>query len=811
MDRKTLNKLELNKVLARLAEYAAFSASRELLEALEPVNRLDEARRRQQETSEARLLLEENSQVTVGGARDVRAHVGRAAREIPLLPEHFLEIKSTLHAGATLKATIEKVAERFPLLAQIADALYEGKPVIAAINRTISEQGEVLDSASPALASIRRELHVQHDRLHSRLQSIIQSSRNAPYLQEAIITQRSGRYVIPLRAEAKGRIKGIVHDQSASGATVFVEPEATVEINNRIRELEVAEQEEIQRILRELSLLVGEHVEPITWSVEALAQLDAAFAKAKYAGTLRANAPALVEWDAERYPGSTIKLYNARHPLIDPQQVVPINAVLEDDTYVLIITGPNTGGKTVSLKTVGLLALMAQCGLHIPASPESELSVFEAVYADIGDEQSIEQSLSTFSAHMTHIIQILDAASDRSLVLLDELGAGTDPAEGAAIARAILNDLLSRGVTTFVATHYPELKLYAHSTEGVTNASVEFDVKTLAPTYRLIIGLPGRSNAILISQRLGLPEHILDMARSYVGAEDLAADDLLDEIHRAREEARESEQRMSRAERDAQILRDRLQERLDQIDEERERIVAEARQQAEQELEAVREEVRELKRQIRAIPPSLQRESAAARERLAEIERDTTALEDVVQEPVRRATKRAARQEPKPEPREEPREAGELQRGDRVFVPSLNSEGEVLSTGDGEVEVQVGTFRVKIEAASLEFVGRKKKRKPEAERGMSGVKRPQAESPGLELHLIGMTREEALPRVEEYIDQAYLAGLPWVRIVHGKGSGTLRRTVQDLLKGHPLVKDYQSAPGSEGGEGVTVVRFAPTS
>jgi len=807
MDRKTLNKLELDKVLARLAEYAAFSASRELLERLEPTNRLDEARRRQQETSEARLLLEENSQVTVGGARDVRGHVGRAARGIPLLPEHFLEIKATLQAGGALKATIEKVAERFPLLAEIAGALYEGKPVVAAIDRAISEQGEVLDSASPALASIRHELRVQHDRLHSRLQSIIQSSRYAPYLQEAIITQRNGRYVIPLRAEAKGRIKGIVHDQSSSGATVFIEPEVTVEINNRIRELEVAEQTEIERILRELSLLVGEHAEPITWSVEALAQLDAAFAKAKYASTLRAHPPTLVEWDEERFPGSTIKLYNARHPLIDPQQVVPIDAVLDDDTYVLVITGPNTGGKTVTLKTVGLLALMAQCGLHIPAAPESELSVFEAVYADIGDEQSIEQSLSTFSAHMTHIIQILEAANDRSLVLLDELGAGTDPTEGAAIARAILNDLLDRGVTTFVATHYPELKLYAHSTRGVTNASVEFDVKTLRPTYRLIIGLPGRSNAILISQRLGLPEHILDMARSYVGAEDLTADDLLDEIHRAREEALESERRMNRAEHEAQILRDRLQERLDQIEEERQQIVEEARRQAEQELEMVREEVRELRRLIRAIPPSLQRESAAAREKLAEIERDIAALEDVVQEPVRRA----AKQVPKSEPREEPREAGELRPGDRVFVPSLNAEGEVLSVGNGEVEVQVGTFRVKVAADSVEFIGRKKKRKPEAERGMSGVKRPQAESPGLELHLIGMTRDEALPRVEEYIDQAYLAGLPWVRIVHGKGSGTLRRAIHDILRGHPLIKDYQSAPGNEGGEGVTVVHFQPTS
>lgn len=810
MDAKTLTKLELNKILARLAEYAAFSASRELLEALTPTSDLAEAQRRQQETTEARQLLEENSQLTIGGARDVRSYARRAEREITLQAEHFLEIKATLQSSEALKKTIEKVAERFPLLGQVAEALYEGKPVVAAINRVISEQGEVQDSASPALANIRRDLRVQQDRLHTRLQGIIQSSRYVPYLQEALITQRSGRYVIPVRAEARGRIKGIVHDQSASGATIYVEPEATVEINNRIRELTVAEQDEIQRILRELSLLVGEHADPIVWSVEALAQLDAAFAKAKYAAALRGNAPELVPFDEDRFPGSTIELYSARHPLIDPQAVVPIDAVLQDGAFVLVITGPNTGGKTVSLKTVGLMVLMAQCGLHIPAASESRLSVFEAVYADIGDEQSIEQSLSTFSAHMTHIIQILERADEKSLVLLDELGAGTDPTEGAAIARAILNDLLARGVTTFVATHYPELKLYAHSTPGVVNASVEFDVKTLAPTYRLIIGLPGRSNAILIAQRLGLPAHILDMARGYVGAEDLAADDLLDEIHRAREEARQSESRMNRAERDAQILRDRLQERLDNIEQERAAIIEEARRQADQELETVREEVRELKRLLRAIPPSLQKESAEARERLAEIEQAAGALDEVIQEPV----KKAAKQPEKPQPREEeaPRAPGELRVGDRVFVPSLSAEGEVISAdGGGEVEVQVGTFRVKVQADTLEYVGRKKKRQPESERGMSGVRRPRPESPGLELHLIGMTREDALPRVEEYLDQAYLSGLPWVRIVHGKGSGTLRRAVQELLRGHPLVKSYESAPGSEGGEGVTVVRFAPTT
>jgi DNA mismatch repair protein MutS2 len=805
MDEKTFTKLELDKILKQLADHAAFSASRELLEQLRPTADLEEARRRLQETSEARRLIEERDNVTVGGARDVRPHASNAERGITLSPEQLLTVKATLQSSANLKKTIMRAADRFPLLAEMAVGLYEGKPVVDAITRVISEQGEVLDSASPKLAQIRRDLHVAHNRLQTRLQSLLSSGKYAPYLQETLITQRDGRYVIPVKSEARGRVRGIVHDQSSSGATLFVEPVETVDINNEIRELEIAEQNEILRILQEITALVGDHADPIRWSVDALAALDAAFARGKYANALRGSAPALVGFDDHRIPGSTIRLYNARHPLIDPRVVVSIDIEIDEGTFILIITGPNTGGKTVSLKTAGLMVLMAQCGLHIPASPDSVLTVFETVFADIGDEQSIEQSLSTFSAHLTHINQILDRADDRSLVLLDELGSGTDPTEGAAIARAILNELRQRGVTTFVATHYPELKLYAHSTPGVRNASVEFDVETLSPTYRLIIGLPGRSNAIAIATRLGLPRSILAEAQSFVGADDLHTDDLLDEIHRTRDEIRETQQRLARAEREVGLLRTELQQRLDSIEAEREAVITQARDEAQAELDMLLAEVSELRRRLQTIPPTYQAERDAASEGLADLQAETRALEALIEAPARRERARpAAAAAPQPVAEPEAR----LQAGDRVFVYSLNAEGEVIELAGNDIEVQVGQFRVRVPPDGVEYRSRRASKQAAAEaQFVEGVKRPRPESPGLELHLRGLTLDDALPMLEEYLDQAYLSGLPWVRIVHGKGTGVLRRGVQDTLRRSSLVKKYEIAPANQGGEGATIVYF----
>lgn len=807
MNQKTYNKLELNKILAQLAEYAAFSASRAILENLQPTPDLEEAQYRQQETTEARALLEDYPNTTVGGARDIRPHIGHAERGITLNPSQLLEIRATLESAGRLKKTLVK-SGRFPILAEIAQGISEGKYLIAAIDRAIDDQGLVKDSASAKLSEIRRGLRRANDRLHSRLQSIVASSQYSAYLQESLVTTRSGRYVIPIKAEYRGRVKGIVHDQSSSGATLFIEPVETVEINNEIRELELAEEDEIHRILSEITGLVGEDADQIVWTVEALAALDAAFAKAKYATVLRAAPPVLTGFDETKMPGSTIQLYGARHPLLDPDTVVPIDVILNDENYVLIITGPNTGGKTVSLKTTGLMILMAQCGLHLPAEEGTTLTVFEKVFADIGDEQSIEQSLSTFSAHLTHIIDILDGADDRSLVLLDELGSGTDPTEGAAIARAILNDLLQRGITTFVATHYPELKLYAHSTPGVRNASVEFDVKTLSPTYRLIIGLPGRSNALAIATRLGLPQYVIDEAQSYVGEADLNADDLLDEIHRTRDEIRQTQVRLHQSETETAALQEELKDRLANIEAEREAIIGQTRSEAEAELQVLHEEIRELQRRFKTLSPTQKMSVDFSIDDLETLAQDAASLGELVDTPVKKAVS------PPPPPRQaepEPIPQGELQPGDHVFVTSLNAEGEVVSIGGGDqIEVQVGNLRVRVDADNLER--RAGRLKPQPEVGLSGyADGPRPESPGIELNLRGFLVEDALPALEAYLDQAYLAGLPWVRIIHGHGTGALKKAVRDEVRKHPLVKEHKRAPQNEGGDGVTIVRFKPLS
>ncbi len=810
MNQKTCTTLELDKIIGQLASYAAFSASEALLRALEPSGDREEVEHRQQQTSEARDLLDGRANVTVGGSRDIRPYVQDAVRGLVLQPENLLAIKITLLAGRDLRRAIVDSETPFPLLEEIAYGIDDNPQLVARIGRVLSDDGEVLDSASAALAQIRRDLQIAHGRLEDRLRAIVNNSAFAPYLQEALITMRGGRYVIPVKSEHKGRIQGIVHDQSSSGATLFIEPLATVEINNEIRELELAEQEEIRRILAELTAQVAASADPLTWTVEALAELDAAFARARYANALGATAPLLLDFDPDRVPGATVRLYGARHPLLDPRTVVPIDVELDDDTYVLVITGPNTGGKTVSLKTVGLLVLMAQCGLHIPVADGSALTVFEAVYADIGDEQSIEQSLSTFSAHLRQIIGILEHADSRSLVLLDELGSGTDPAEGAALARAILDELLGRGVTTFVATHYPNLKLYAHSTPGVRNASVEFDVETLSPTYHLIVGLPGRSNALAIASRLGLPEPIIEAARADVGQSDQDADDLLDEIHRSRQEIRQTQARLNEAEGEARALRAELQARLENIEEERRAIIEEAREQARAELDAVRGEVGEARRRVRRMvaPPGLRRGQPQAEgeetplDELKAIEEEADTLEELIAAPVEAVVA------PPPvveKPEASPRRA--LRVGDRVYIPSLSSEGQITElTSGSNVEVQVGALRVRVDADQLELRGEGGPAERE-EAAESGVRFSRPASPGVELHLRGLTLDEALPRLDDYLDQAYLSGLPWVRIVHGKGAGILREAIRRELRNNSLVREFKTAPLNEGGDGVTLVYF----
>jgi len=783
MNPKHLQTLELPKILERLAKHTSFSAGRELALSLRPSPDFDEVARRQGETSEARALLGARGDLSLGGARDVRPLVDRAERGAILLPGELLEVRDTLVSGRRLRRAITRLRDRFPLLASIAGKIEECPNVVAEIARCLNDQAQVVDGASQNLARIRREMREAHQRLLAKLERIISSPSNAPFLQEPLVTQRGGRYVIPLKADFKGRIPGIVHDQSASGATLFIEPLSTVELNNRWRELQLEEEREVQRILARLSKLVAEEGEPIERTVQALAELDLAFAKARYAEEIKGVEPKLVPFRKVAgglHPGSSIQLIEARHPLLDPATVVPIDVHLDDDYFILVITGPNTGGKTVSLKTVGLLSLMAQCGLAIPAAEGSALSVFSGIYADIGDEQSIEQSLSTFSAHITNIISILSQADERSLVLLDDLGAGTDPSEGSALARALLSHLLRRRITTFISTHYPELKVYAHATPGVENACVEFDLETLSPTYELTIGLPGRSNAFAIARRLGLSLEIVGQAEGMVPSESLEADSLLAEIRQARQEALEAREAAEAARHRAEELERELRRELADIEKTRREILSAAREEAQRELEEMRAELRRIRAGLGM--------ATITRERVAQAEERLASLEP---KPV----------EPLVQPRFGPQEA--LSIGDTVWVAGLRATGEITELSGDEAEVQVGSFRIRAKVEDLEL--RHKAAKPGVGEGEVSV--PKVPSPGLELNLRGQTAEEALPRLDRYLNDAYLAGLPRVRIIHGKGTGTLRRVVRDFVKRHPLVADWRPGDQYEGGEGATVVEL----
>jgi DNA mismatch repair protein MutS2 len=717
-----------------------------------------------------------------------------AKRGQVLPPADLLDVRDTLAAGRRLQRTLGRMENLYPHLAHMAGRIRPCQDLIKEISRCIDDRGDIRDEASPDLARIRRDVDTAHSRIQQKLDNIISHQRNASYLQEAIITRREGRYVIPIKAQYRDKIPGVVHDRSSSGVTLFVEPLSVVDLNNAWRELQLEEQEEIRRILAALAHMVGERAEAIGMTVQALAQLDLAFAKARYAEAMDASPAEIVAFanHSDDHPGSTVRLLGARHPLLDPEGVVPIDVDLDDETYVLVITGPNTGGKTVSLKTIGLLTVMTQAGLHIPAEPGSALSPFEGVYADIGDEQSIEQSLSTFSAHMTNIISFLEQADPKSLVLLDELGAGTDPAEGSALARALLEHFRRRSSTTFVATHYPELKSYAQLTPGVRNASVEFDTETLSPTYKLTIGLPGRSNALTIARRLSLPENIVEEAREMVSAEDLRTQDMLDDIHRLRVKTAQEREEAHTSRVEVRKAAQELRQRLSSIEQERREILQNAQREAEETLETIRSEVRQLRSRLRA--------AAAPMESIGAVEEKLGALEADV---------------PKAEPRESPPppEVGDhldealgrpIEAGDTVWVRPLNSKGEVLRVDDGEAEVQVGRVRTQVEVSALE-----PREKEQAEPGSAEVhiSAAPASSPGRSIDLRGRTVDETLKQLDRYLDQAMRAGLPQARIIHGKGTGALRRAVRDFLGDHPLVKDYAGAAEREGGEGVTVVNI----
>lgn len=792
MEPFAIHPLEFDRVRAQLAAHTAFSASRELALALEPSADAEVVRALTQETTEARMLLDQQPQLGVGGARDMRP-VARTARIGGMVqPLEFLELRTTLLSARNLKRTILRQSELFPRLAFIAEGLDDVPRVVDEIGRVLTDQAQVADNASPELAVLRRELRVAQQRVTERLQNLISSSQYAKYLQDPIITQRDGRYVVPVRAEARGRINGIVHDASASGATLFIEPLAVVELGNRVRELTLQEEREVERILRALTLLVSEHAEQIEYTIETLAQLDLAFAKAKYSAQLRA-VPPLIDTGSREQP-AYLELKQARHPLLDPERVVPISLELERTFLGLIITGPNTGGKTVTLKTVGLLCLMAQSGLHIPAAEGSRLPVYGGVFADIGDEQSIEQSLSTFSGHLKNIIGILRAATGKSLVLLDELGAGTDPVEGAALARAIAEHLLERKIPCIIATHYPELKAFAHTTPGVENASMEFDVETLAPTYRLTIGLPGRSNAFAIATRLGLDRPLVERARANVGKNNAELETLLAQLKQAQAETAREQSRAASAREAAERAAKQARRELADTQRQRGEILRSTREQARAELGAARAELKRLRQEWREAAP---RDAANQRQAFARAQDELDALEQAAD----------ALRAPHPEPKRAAPEAAAqpIRVGDRVYIPGLNQFGDVVGIGS-ELVVQVGAFRMnlppdRVEVQEKPFVTPK----PVSQ---TTVVLPNAESPGIEVHLRGMRADEAMDKLEKYLDKAYLAGLPYVRVVHGKGTGTLRKLARDYMQSSPLVASFETAEPNEGGEGVTVAKLA---
>ena len=792
MEKQYLEKLELPAVLAQLAEHTSFSAGRALALALSPSTDLEEVRHRQQETAEARNLFSIKPDLTLGGAHDLMPLVESALRGSRLLPSDLLDVRDTLRRADILRRSLLKQEESFPLIAGLATQLASCPDVIAEVERCISERGDVLDRASPQLGRLRSEMSVAHDRLMDKLNRLLTNPLYTSHLQEAYITQRDGRFVIPVRSDSRGRIPGLVHDQSASGATSFIEPLATVDLNNRYRELQLAEQREVDRILLVLSGLVADSAEPIQLTVETLAQLDLILGRAKYADSTRSTMPEMVPFATpgpkdkeERHPGSSIDLREARHPLLDPKTVVPIDVHLQD-RFIVVITGPNTGGKTVSLKTVGLLTLMAQCGLHLPVAEGSRLTVFEHVCADIGDEQSIEQSLSTFSSHMSHIIHILETVHDRSLVLLDELGAGTDPVEGAALAQSLLTHLVQRRVTTLATTHYAELKTYAYETPGVTNASVEFDLETLAPTYRLSIGLPGHSNAFAIADRLGLPAPIVRRAQGLVSSSHLDVERFLAQIKETHSQTAQVQVEVEQSRAMSQQLADELRTRLANIEREREQILDQAREQAAEELSIVRQELRAVQRRLAVLfaSPADVREIKAKLDALAPT---SGPIEPFVVAPVVDAVTEA------------------IDIGDTVWVADLNATGEVLAVDGGAAEVQVGSFRVRARMSSLEL--RHKAAKPPAGIEETGVRVPPAPAISAELHLRGLRVDEALPRLEKYLDDAVRAQAPFVRIVHGKGTGALREVVRQFLQNYPPIESFRGGVEGEGDTGVTVVKF----
>jgi DNA mismatch repair protein MutS2 len=791
---KTLQTLEFPKVLDKLAGHTSFSLSREMSLALRPLTDAEEVRELQARIREAGKVLDARADVSLGGARDIRPGVSRAQLGGVLDPMELLEVRGTLECAERIRGALSRLLiEEYPWLGVLRGRIGQFREVLSLIAQTVSQQGEILDSASPALGKIRAELRVAHQRLLERLQSILNSPTYRTAIQEPIITIRNGRYVLPIRSDARGVVRGAVHDRSASGATLYVEPFQTNELNNRWRELQLQEDEEIARVLRLIADRIGAQGPAIQDTVLALGELDLAMAKARFGSAIRGILPAI------RTDG-ILNFELARHPLLSGE-VVPISIRLGSDFRVLLVTGPNTGGKTVALKTVGLLTLMAQSGLPIPAAPGSAAAIFDGIFADIGDEQSIEQSLSTFSGHLTNIIRILKETTQNSLLLLDELGAGTDPAEGSALARSLLTHLLVVGARVMATTHYSELKAFGAATEGAQNASVEFDVETLTPTYRLSIGLPGRSNALAIAARLGLPADIIAGSQAFISAEEKRVETMLAEIERDREGAVALFAAARAAERGAAELRGRLEREVHDILREREVILRSARAEAAASVEDLRRELDRAEAELNMHGSAPTNVLTALRERLAvaELEQAPLLAPTPKNKPV---VERERHAEPAPRT---------IGLGDRVVLVQSGQAGTVVGgpTAKQEFEVQIGPFKTRVKQTDIRLPDPGED-EPLAEPRLiaTGIRRAEVDVPSIDFDLRGWRVDEVLHELERYLNDAYMANLPFVRIIHGKGTGALRQAVREELATNPLVSTFKAAEAREGGEGVTVAHLA---
>ena len=790
MNEKALRVLEYHKIIDRLSSLAGSTFGRELCSNLLPTSDLDLIQKLQKETTDALSRTYRKGSVSFSGIHDIRPSLMRLKVGSSLGAIELLRISSDLDATLRLKAYggyTGKEGED-----QLEDSLTEFfanleplTPLNNEIKRCIISEEEIADDASPTLKSIRRSIRITNDKIHSEMSSILNSSKTM--LQDNLITMRNGRYCLPVRAEFKSQFQGMIHDQSSSGSTLFVEPMAVVKLNNDLRELAIKEQEEIEKILADLSNSAGEFVESLDYNFRTLSQLDFIFARASLSKQMKGSEPI---FNKKGY----FNIKKGRHPLIDPKKVVPIDIMMGKDFSMLIITGPNTGGKTVSLKTVGLLTIMGQAGLHIPAFDNSELAVFEEVYADIGDEQSIEQSLSTFSSHMTNIVSFLDKADETSLVLFDELGAGTDPTEGAALAMSILSSLHKRGIRTMATTHYSELKIYALSTEGVTNASCEFSLETLRPTYRLLIGIPGKSNAFAISSKLGLPDYIITDAKDRIGSKDKSFEDVISDLEATRITIEREQSEVERYKKEIEQLKSSLAKKNDTLDANRERLMNEAKEKA----AAILNEAKEFADQsIRRYNKWLQ-EGGNIKEMESERNNLRGRLSDSEAGLIKK--QKAVKKAP----------IKELRVGDAVHVIGLGLNGTVstLPNAKGDLFVQMGILRSQVNLKDIEVLEEEPITPPEYKKTQSGkIKMSKSASIHPDINLIGKTVDEALMDLDKYLDDAYLAHLPQVTVIHGRGTGALKNAIHSHLKKLKYVKSYRVGGFGEGDHGVTIVEF----